>query len=255
MADRRPRIEINGILFDKDGTLLDFHATWMPAYRNAAAALADGDNELARWMLSAAGCDDAAGTVAPGSLLASGTIKEIAEAWRPFLRPQRIDDLTGHLVDVFARETERHSTSVTNLAPLFQRLKARGLALGVVTNDGEGGARRALAAMDIASRLDFVAGFDSGHGEKPGPGMVLAFAGAVGLRPENVAVVGDELRDLEMGRRAGAGLLVAVLTGTGVRTELTAMSDHVLDNVEMIETVLDDPPASQPSETASFNGS
>ena len=141
----------------------------MPAYRNAAAALADGDKDLARRMLSAAGGDDAAGTVAPGSLLAGGTIGEIADAWRPFLRPQGIDDLTGRLVEVFAREMERHCTSVANLAALFRRLKARGFVLGVVTNDGERGAHRTLATMDIASHLDFVAGFDSGHGEKSGP--------------------------------------------------------------------------------------
>ena len=29
---------IHGILFDKDGTLLDFCATWIPAYRAAAGA-------------------------------------------------------------------------------------------------------------------------------------------------------------------------------------------------------------------------
>ena len=28
---------IRGILFDKDGTLLDFCATWIPAYRGAGA--------------------------------------------------------------------------------------------------------------------------------------------------------------------------------------------------------------------------
>ena len=32
---------IRGVLFDKDGTLLDFEATWPPAYAAVAEALAE----------------------------------------------------------------------------------------------------------------------------------------------------------------------------------------------------------------------
>ena len=45
---------IKGILFDKDGTLVDFRATWLPRYRGAAAELAatvGGGPGLARALL------------------------------------------------------------------------------------------------------------------------------------------------------------------------------------------------------------
>jgi phosphoglycolate phosphatase len=55
----------------------------------------------------------------------------------------------------------------------------------------------------------------------------------------DVAVVGDNLHDLDMGRRAGAGLVVGVLTGNSERADLTAHADHVLESIVELEGVLD----------------
>ena len=45
---------IRGILFDKDGTLLDFWATWLPAYRSSAEKIAGsaGGIDAEWWLLS-----------------------------------------------------------------------------------------------------------------------------------------------------------------------------------------------------------
>ena len=61
------------ILFDKDGTLLDFEATWGPMYRALALELAGGDARRAMAMLVEGGLDAATGRVRSGSVLAAGT--------------------------------------------------------------------------------------------------------------------------------------------------------------------------------------
>jgi phosphoglycolate phosphatase len=94
------------------------------------------------------------------------------------------------------------------------------------------------AHLGIAGQLDFVVGADAGHGEKPGPGMVLAFCAARGLRPEEVIVVGDTPADLLMARNAGCALAVGVLTGATPANVLAPLADHVLPSVQHIEVLL-----------------
>jgi phosphoglycolate phosphatase len=42
-----------------------------------------------------------------------------------------------------------------------------------------------------------------------------------------------------MGRRAGAGLVVGVLTGNSERADLSGHADHVLESIVELEGVLD----------------
>ena len=48
-------------------------------------------------------------------------------------------------------------------------------------------------------------------------------------------VVGDTLHDLAMGRTAGVGLKVGVLTGTGTQASLAAHADMVLGSIAELE--------------------
>ena len=85
-----------------------------------------------------------------------------------------------------------------------------------------------LDHLGLAHHITFVTGYDSGHGVKPGPGMALAFAEAIGLKPSEIAVVGDNSHDIDMGRSAGAGLVIGVLSGTGDAATLEPIADACL---------------------------
>ncbi len=121
--------------------------------------------------------------------------------------------------------------------PLCQP-QARGLKLGVASSDNELSIRRTAERLGFAAFLDFVAGYDSGHGVKPGPGMLLGFCAATGLDPAQVAMVGDNKHDMHMGINAGAGLKVAVLSGTGTRETLSECADIILDDIAALEALL-----------------
>jgi len=230
---------IRGILFDKDGTLLDYAATWMPANRAAALAAARGDPDLSQHLLVVGGYDPREDRVAGNAVLAAGSNREIAASWLEHLEGWRHDELTHLLDTIFAEHGGTQAVPVTELRPLLTRLRARALRLGVATNDSRRGAEASLRPFGILPLLDFLAGYDSGHGFKPEPGMVHAFCVETGLGSAEVMVVGDNLHDLEMGRRAGVGLVIGVLSGNGRRDELVAHADHVLDSILDLETLLD----------------
>ena len=229
---------IRGILFDKDGTLLDFTATWVPVIRTAAASAAGDAEHRIDELLEIGGFDALEGRVRPDTLLASGNAAEIAAAWGAATAHHHTEGLERDLDRIFTEEGIACAVPVTDLAPLFGRLKARGLALGVATSDGEAGARGTLARFGVLELMSFVAGYDSGFGHKPEPGMVEGFCAATGLAAADVAMVGDNHHDLEMGRRAGVGLKVGVLTGNSTREDLAPHADHVLESVAEIESLL-----------------
>jgi len=63
---------------------------------------------------------------------------------------------------------------------------------------------------------------------------VLAFCDAVGISPAGTAVIGDSRHDLEMGRAAGAGSVIGVLSGAGTVETLSPLADAVIESVAVL---------------------
>ncbi|SER97002.1 HAD family hydrolase [Rhizobium sp. NFR03] len=232
-------IPIAGILFDKDGTLLDYAKSWVPVNYEVARIASRDDAGLGATLLRAGGMDPKTGFVIPDSLLAAGNTVEISEGMIQAGAPWTLEALTESLDDLFSRSAA-YAVPVTDLSALFSTLRARGYKLGVASSDNEASIRSTAERFGFAECLDYVAGYDSGYGVKPEPGMVYGFCAATGLIPDQVVVVGDNNHDMHMGRNAGAGLTVAVLTGTGSRQSLAAASDHCLADITELLALLDD---------------
>ncbi len=228
-------MKYHGIVFDKDGTLLDFNRTWLPIYRYAVREFAAGDAVLAEQLLVQHGFDAQRNQFQGGSLLAAGNNQQIAEEWaRQIGMPGQVETISLRLNQIFHERGALEATPVANLASTLRQLKAAGLKLGVATADSHQGILNTLQSFEVLQEFDFLAGYDSGHGVKPDAGMVQAFCQQMGLRSEAVVVVGDNCHDIEMGRNANAGLCVGVLTGTSKRSELESIADIVLDDISTL---------------------
>jgi phosphoglycolate phosphatase len=233
---REGTVRIRGILFDKDGTLLDFHATWMPLNHDVALFAAGGDEQLARKLLIHGGYDVASGRIGTGTPLAAGTPDEIAECFSEVLHGAARPDLAADIDRIFALGATVNAVPVPRAREAMERLRQRTSYLGVATHDSMAGIEATLGPHGLLPMFDFLAGHDSGHGKKPGPGMLEAFCRKTGLAAHEVAVIGDNSHDLLMGANGGAALKIGVLTGTSTRNDLALLADLVFDSIaEMSE--------------------
>ncbi len=217
---------IDGIVFDKDGTLFDFRRSWGGWVQGVLAELATGSGHAAA-LADVLRFDCATGDFLADSPVIAASTAEIADVLLPLLPEQSLTRLEARLNRLAGAS---QMVPAVPLRPLLQALRSRGLRLGVATNDVEASARAHLLAQDVAGFFDLVVGYDSGHGAKPGPGMLLAFAAQTGLDPARVLMVGDSRHDLMAGRAAGMRP-VAVLTGIATAEDLAPLAEAVLPDI------------------------
>lgn len=218
---------ITGLLFDKDGTLFDFQRSWGDWAHDLIAGLADHDTARFYHVAAALGYDPDNRVFLPDSLSIAGTARDQAEAIAGHVPGRDVAEL-----ELWIAQAARDARMVpaVPLRPLMVEFAARGLVLGVATNDAEVAARQQLEAAEIIDVFQYIAGYDSGHGAKPHPGMCLGFASAMGLDPRGCVMVGDSRHDLEAGRAAGMRV-VAVLTGVATAEDLAPHADVVLPDI------------------------
>jgi phosphoglycolate phosphatase len=218
---------VRGVLFDKDGTLFDFSRSWSDWAHGVLWDLAGNKPETARSLAAILSYDLESRVFSPDSIAIAGTLSDVVEALAPALPHISPKVLEQRLA---ARAAATAMVPVLPLGPLLQGLRDAGFILGVATNDAEAAARAHLQAAGIIEKMDFVFGYDSGHGGKPDPGMCSAFARAAGLGPAACVMVGDSTHDLIAGRAAGMRT-VAVLTGLATADDLAPLADAVLPDI------------------------
>ena len=218
---------MRAIVFDKDGTLLDFQATYGPATRDVLRAL-DGDFER---MAKAIGYDAAGETFAPSSPVIAGSNADVLDALRGAGASVSLEELDA----LFAETSVPHAALLPGVT---EALAALDRPLAIATNDAEACARLQLERVGLLDRFRAVVGYDSGHGAKPEPGMILACAAHLECGPADVAFVGDSLTDCRAGRAAGV-FTVAVTTGEASAEELEPHADAVIAALAELAPLLD----------------
>ncbi len=223
--------DIKGILFDKDGTLVDFQKTWFAVGDLMALQAADGDRQRADALMAEAGYDFSARCFKADSVFAAGTNADVVALWYPAADAEKRQAMTTHFDTFTAEEGAARSVPLPGSQDAIASLHRSGFRLGVATNDSTGGAEKTLLALGVAQMFDAAYGYDAVANPKPAPDSIQAFCDLTGLKPSEIAMVGDNRHDLEMARAGGAGLAVGVLSGTGTRESLHPLADVILNSI------------------------
>jgi phosphoglycolate phosphatase len=231
-----PPVDLTGIevvIFDKDGTLIDFHAMWGGWARTLGDRL---DSAIRRPVspdvYATIGFDPSTGRVAPSGLLATGTMAGIEETIATVLRrycpsiaaARRATQAAWFLPD------PGDAVPLADLPNLFSRLQDGGRRIAVVTTDDRTPTETTLRALGVRPLVGALVCADDGFAMKPAPDPVVAICHAFRSEPSRVLVVGDTPADLQMGRSAGARLVVGVRSGVTPPADL-AGADALIDSV------------------------
>ena len=224
-------MKFKGILFDKDGTLIESDGTWIPLYRRVLMRMKGVGETQANQLLALAGYDAASDRMIGGSVLAGGTTKQLVKIWWPDATDSERSRIGGEIDATDKDAVSAKALPLVDLALVFETLKNAGMRLGVATNDSYVSAHRHMVQLGVQHYFDAIIGADSVDDPKPSGDMIRKFAEVTGLERSEIIMVGDNHHDMEEARNGAAGYRVAVLSGNGDRGQLAHLADVTLSNI------------------------
>jgi phosphoglycolate phosphatase len=229
---------IRGVLFDKDGTLIESDGTWIAVFKAFLSQVKKAGPDEVDALMAKAGYDIQNNKLIPGSVLAAGISQESIGIWWPELDADGVAEKYRLLNNEFAHLAQDHMKPLMDLVPVLDALHAMGLKLGVATNDTFRSATGHMHQLGVHDYFVEIIGADSVAIAKPSGQMIKRFADVTGLQPYEIAMVGDNTHDMDEARAGGAGLAIGVLTGNAAREDIAHLADHILDSIADIPALL-----------------
>jgi phosphoglycolate phosphatase len=229
---------IRAVLFDKDGTLIDVDATWVPIYREMLMDIFATDRDGAEALMEKAGFDRATERFRAGSILAGGTTRQLVDVLWPGLDEDGVEEKARLLDHGYTHLVRERLTPLMPLEPIMAELRAMGLILGVATNDSHVSATAHMTQAGVIGHFEAIIAADTVAVPKPSGNMILSFAEKTGLPPSAIAMVGDNHHDMEEARNGGAGLAIAVLSGNAAHDDIAHLADHTLASIADLPALL-----------------
>lgn len=227
---------IKGILFDKDGTLVDFNSLWLEstyelityiARKHADVYSTEKNKEIA----SLLGLLD--NQIDEHSVLASMTSQDIAKIIADNLHAnvEQIHEEINDFYYAYILKNKDKIRGIGNLLVLLKQLKNEGLIIGIVTADNLDITKLTLSVLEIEPYVDFIATADL-YEKKPNKEAMLAFCEKFSLQEDEVIHVGDTLIDMKFSKHGKFG--VGVLSGVGTEQTLEKYTPYIIESVHSL---------------------
>jgi phosphoglycolate phosphatase len=207
---------IKGVLFDKDGTLLEFHSTQHTIYAVLLACLKD-DYQVPDPLMQQLGetLGHLPDRLTPDSLIQFSTNQQIAQAlfgtcqsyaeaygWQ---RPFDTNDLL-ELIEQVSLGDDVPYVALPHVPETLSYLRKKDYRLGIATVDTRTATVAGLKKTGILEYFDYLG---TGEDSRPKPDTSLAdgFCSECGLLPHELLIVGDGKNDMLFAQNVGAHLI------------------------------------------------
>lgn len=232
--------EVDGILFDKDGTLLDFRSLWVNWAQEfiasivSAAKLTEKERDL---ISKSIGFQYQQNSWDPEGPLCIGSLDDLITISSLHLYQNGMpwDEAVEIVIDAHAKideqiNWEQSIKPVSGVHELLNQAQACSLKLGVVTSDNHGQAVKHLKALEIDSYFNSVVGHDQVERGKPYPDMVEKACRELSLRPERTIVIGDSDGDMILGKKSDTLASIGIVSEPTNTTNHLKNADHIIRN-------------------------
>lgn len=209
---------ISGVIFDLDGTLIE-------AYEAIYLGLREALHQFGK-------------EIFPFTELRKYLKADLETTLSLFFSPEEIPKAIPVMRKKYAEVYLDKTHFLDGAKEVLDRLRSRGILLGVASNKFGRFSRGALAHLGVADYFRSVIGAGDVPRNKPFPDMIHVVLKEMNLPPEEVIFVGDTLTDIDTGKQAGVDVY-ALSTGFHSKAELAHKKPRrILKNLnELIRVV------------------
>ncbi len=239
-------MSIQMIIFDKDGTLMDFDAFWGTVSRHAVTDMLTElhlSADLLEPLLASIGYKN--GITDVQGVLCWGTYRLMGEAMHDALTAAGIDcdreEVVRLTYDTYHKHADKGEIrpACEKLGDVLKALIRQDRTLAVVTTDGPVITRQCLEALDIGPLFSAVCTADGVLPPKPDPYCIDAICEQFRLTKDEIVMVGDTLTDVKFARNGGIRVIGVAKTEEG-RAFLAEQADVAVPDVSHVAAVLAD---------------
>lgn len=226
---------MKAVIFDKDGTLMQFEPFWSAVAQCAISLLAK-DLKIVQYkeaLENSIGFKD--GKADKGGILCAGTYGEMAQAFNSVLSGCK--SLVRVTEEQVALQFERNAGAgkilpvCDNLSDVLDGLKKRGVLLFLATTDNPYVTDICLKGLGIADKFERIYTDDGKYPPKPNPKIIFEILKDYGLNADDVIMVGDTMTDVAFAENGG---IKSVCVGEG---EARTKADFAIKDVSYLDTV------------------
>jgi phosphoglycolate phosphatase len=241
-------LNIEAVIFDKDGTLIDVHHYWSSMIKMRAALIVkkwfpDVDSvKIQDDLIDAMGVDLTSGKIKPNGPVGIKPRFFIVDVAAQIVRLNKKNISNDEIEDIFLQvdqETSDNILPLLKLLPcvmqLLNDLHRCGVTIMLATTDITSRARMAMKALGIEHFFSEIIGGDAVKSTKPSPDLASIVIERCNVDKHKTVVIGDHPVDVQMGISAETCYNIGVLTGLSDVNAFDELDCFVVDNLKSIQ--------------------